>query len=116
MHGRVRTGIQFVPSSQLQSQIVPRGIRTVRLSPLLGNTAGLISCLFHLPLLLFAAPPVTRPVWHRSIRQAPGNFVGQQPMREKQRQLAEFPWISLSIATTLAPVYRQHRNLSRVVS
>lgn len=39
-HGRIRTGIQFVLSSQLQSQIVLRGVQAVRLSPLLGNTTG----------------------------------------------------------------------------
>lgn len=65
--------------------LVASGLYVFR--PLLGNTAGLISCLFHLPLLLFATPPVR----HRSIRQAPGNFVRQQPTREKRKATCRIP-------------------------
>ena len=95
MHGRVRTGIQFAPSSQLQSQIVPRGIQTVRLSTSLWKyrRANLLPfssffCLLH----------------HQSgivqfvKRQATLSDSNQRERNKKQ--LAEFPWISLSIATT----------------
>lgn len=67
-HGRIRTGIQFVLSSQLQSQIVLRGVQAVRLSPLLGNTTANLA--FFISLSLYLRPRVTKP--RRSIRA--GNF------------------------------------------
>lgn len=70
-YGRIRTGIQFVPSSQLQSQIVRRGIRAF-VSP----------WKYHWLILPSSSSSpsicVTR-VQHGSVRQAPTVFIEPQP-------------------------------------
>lgn len=73
-YGRIRTGIQFVPSSQLQSQIVRRGIRAFA-SPWKYHWLILPSS---------SSSPSICVTWvlHGSVRQAPAVFIEPQPTWE----------------------------------